>query len=76
MAFGSGKKARHVKDSRPYYPADSAGIKGKRRRACGRFLPPRFKITFNDLISALFGSLRFVVVWWLVGKFRGRKKTK
>ena len=33
------------------------------------------KITFNDLISAFCGSLLFVVVWWLVAKFRGKKKT-
>ena len=31
------------------------------------------KVTFNDLISAFFGSLLFVVVWWLVAKFRGKK---
>ena len=34
------------------------------------------KITFNDLISAFVGSLLFVVVWWLVAKFKGRKKTR
>ena len=34
------------------------------------------KITFNDLISAFVGSLLFVVIWWLVAKFRGRKKTR
>jgi uncharacterized membrane protein YeaQ/YmgE (transglycosylase-associated protein family) len=34
------------------------------------------KITFNDLISAFFGSLLFVVIWWLVAKFRGTKKSK
>jgi len=33
------------------------------------------KITFNDLISAFFGSLLFVIIWWLAAKFRGRKKT-
>ena len=33
------------------------------------------KVTFNDLISAFIGSLLFVVLWWLVAKFRG-KKTK
>ena len=27
-------------------------------------------ITFQDLVSALVGSLLFVVAWWLVGKFR------
>ena len=32
------------------------------------------KITFQDLIAAFAGSLVFVVVWWLVGKFRGKKK--
>jgi uncharacterized membrane protein YeaQ/YmgE (transglycosylase-associated protein family) len=31
------------------------------------------KITFQDLISAFVGSLLFVVVWWLIGKFRGKK---
>jgi uncharacterized membrane protein YeaQ/YmgE (transglycosylase-associated protein family) len=28
------------------------------------------KVTFDDLIAALAGSLVFVVAWWLVGKFR------
>jgi uncharacterized membrane protein YeaQ/YmgE (transglycosylase-associated protein family) len=30
------------------------------------------KVTFDDLIAALVGSLLFVGVWWLVGKFRGK----
>ena len=34
------------------------------------------KITFEDLISALLGSLLFVVIWWLVAKFRGKKKVE
>ena len=33
------------------------------------------KVTFNDLISAFFGSMLFVVIWWLVAKFRGKKKS-
>ena len=32
------------------------------------------KITFEDLIAAFGGSLLFVIIWWLVGKFRGKKK--
>jgi uncharacterized membrane protein YeaQ/YmgE (transglycosylase-associated protein family) len=31
------------------------------------------KVTFEDLIAALLGSLLFVVIWWAVAKFRGRK---
>jgi len=31
------------------------------------------KITLVDLIAAFLGSLLFVVLWWLVRKFRGRK---
>jgi uncharacterized membrane protein YeaQ/YmgE (transglycosylase-associated protein family) len=31
------------------------------------------KVTFEDLIAAFLGSLLFVVVWWLVAKFRGKK---
>ena len=31
------------------------------------------KITFEDLIAAFLGSVLFVVVWWLVGWFRGKK---
>ena len=27
-------------------------------------------ISFEDLVSAIAGSLLFVFVWWLVGKFR------
>ena len=29
-----------------------------------------YKITFQDLVSAIVGSLLFVFAWWLVGKFR------
>ncbi len=32
------------------------------------------KITFVDLIAAFLGSLLFVVIWWLVAKFRGKKQ--
>ena len=32
------------------------------------------KITFEDLIAAFLGSLLFVIIWWLVAKFRGKKK--
>jgi len=32
------------------------------------------KITFQDLVAAFLGSLLFVVIWWLVAKFRGKKK--
>jgi uncharacterized membrane protein YeaQ/YmgE (transglycosylase-associated protein family) len=31
------------------------------------------KVTFEDLIAAFLGSLLFVVLWWLVGWFRGNK---
>jgi uncharacterized membrane protein YeaQ/YmgE (transglycosylase-associated protein family) len=34
------------------------------------------KITFEDLIAAFLGSLLFVVIWWLVAKFRGKKKAE
>ena len=34
------------------------------------------KITFEDLISAFLGSLLFVVIWWLVAKFRGRRSSR
>jgi uncharacterized membrane protein YeaQ/YmgE (transglycosylase-associated protein family) len=30
--------------------------------------------TIEDLIAAFLGSLLFVVVWWLVSWYRGRKK--
>ncbi len=30
------------------------------------------KITLIDLIAAFLGSLLFIVLWWLVRKFRGR----
>jgi uncharacterized membrane protein YeaQ/YmgE (transglycosylase-associated protein family) len=33
-------------------------------------------IKFDDLISAFLGSMLFVVVWWLVAKFRSKKKAK
>ncbi|MGD0900288.1 MAG: hypothetical protein ABR915_20850 [Thermoguttaceae bacterium] len=32
--------------------------------------PGDLKVTFDDLIAAFLGSLLFVVVWWIVGKFR------
>ncbi len=32
------------------------------------------KITFEDLIAAFVGSLLFVLVWWLVSWYIGRKK--
>ena len=31
-------------------------------------------IKIEDLIAAFLGSLLFVVLWWLVGWFRGKKK--
>ena len=31
------------------------------------------KITLRDLIAAFLGSLLFIVIWWLVRKFTGRK---
>lgn len=31
-------------------------------------------VTFEDLIAAFLGSLVLIVVWWLVRKFRGKKK--
>jgi uncharacterized membrane protein YeaQ/YmgE (transglycosylase-associated protein family) len=34
------------------------------------------KLTFEDLIAAFLGSLLFVVIWWLVAKFRGKKKAE
>jgi len=34
------------------------------------------KVTFEDLIAAFLGSLLFVVLWWLVAKFRGKKKVQ
>jgi len=34
------------------------------------------KITFQDLIAAFLGSLLFVIVWWAVAKFRGKKKVE
>jgi uncharacterized membrane protein YeaQ/YmgE (transglycosylase-associated protein family) len=34
------------------------------------------KITFEDLIAAFGGSLLFVVIWWLIGKFIGKKKAR
>jgi len=32
------------------------------------------KITFEDLIAAFLGSLLLIVVWWVAGFFRGKKK--
>jgi uncharacterized membrane protein YeaQ/YmgE (transglycosylase-associated protein family) len=34
------------------------------------------KVTFDDLIAAFAGSLLFVIVWWLVGKYRGWRKAE
>ena len=31
------------------------------------------KITLRDLIAAFLGSLLFVVIWWLIRKYRSRK---
>jgi len=32
------------------------------------------KVTFEDLIAAVCGSLLFIVAWWLIGKYMPRKK--
>jgi len=32
------------------------------------------KITFEDLIAAFVGSLLFIVLWWLVSWYTGKKK--
>jgi uncharacterized membrane protein YeaQ/YmgE (transglycosylase-associated protein family) len=34
------------------------------------------KITFEDLIAAFTGSLLFIVVWWLVSWYMGKKKAQ
>ena len=34
------------------------------------------KITFEDLIAAFVGSLLFIVLWWLVSKYLGKKRAK
>jgi uncharacterized membrane protein YeaQ/YmgE (transglycosylase-associated protein family) len=34
------------------------------------------KITFEDLIAAFVGSLLFVVLWWLVSWYVGKKKAE
>ena len=34
------------------------------------------EIKIEDLIAAFLGSLLFVAIWWLVAKFRGRKKSR
>jgi uncharacterized membrane protein YeaQ/YmgE (transglycosylase-associated protein family) len=34
------------------------------------------KITFEDLIAAFVGSLLFIVLWWLISWYTGKKKTK
>ena len=31
------------------------------------------KVSFEELIAAFLGSLLFVVVWWLIRTFRGKK---
>ena len=30
------------------------------------------KVSFEELIAAFLGSLLFIIVWWLVRKFRGK----
>ena len=32
------------------------------------------KVTFEDLIASFLGSLLFVTIWWLVAKFRGKRR--
>jgi uncharacterized membrane protein YeaQ/YmgE (transglycosylase-associated protein family) len=32
------------------------------------------KVTFEDLIAAFLGSLLFIVVWWLVSWYVGKRK--
>ena len=32
------------------------------------------KLTFEDLIAAFVGSLLFIVLWWLVSWYTGKKK--
>jgi hypothetical protein len=32
------------------------------------------KITFEDLVSAIVGSLLCILAWWLIRKFAGRKQ--
>jgi len=34
------------------------------------------KLTFEDLIAAILGSLLFIALWWLAAWYMGRKKTK
>ena len=34
------------------------------------------KITFEDLIAAFVGSLLFIVLWWLITWYTGRKKPR
>lgn len=34
------------------------------------------KITFEDLIAAFVGSLLFIVLWWLVSWYIGKRKAK
>jgi uncharacterized membrane protein YeaQ/YmgE (transglycosylase-associated protein family) len=36
----------------------------------------QIKITFEDLIAAFVGSLLFIVLWWLVSWYIGRRKAK
>jgi uncharacterized membrane protein YeaQ/YmgE (transglycosylase-associated protein family) len=34
------------------------------------------KLTFEDLIAAILGSLLFIALWWLVGWYRGKRKSQ
>jgi uncharacterized membrane protein YeaQ/YmgE (transglycosylase-associated protein family) len=34
------------------------------------------KVTFEDLLAAFLGSLLFIVVWWLIRKFTGKKRSE
>ena len=34
------------------------------------------KITFEDLIAAFVGSLLFIVLWWLLSWYTGKKKAR
>ncbi|MEN6449609.1 MAG: GlsB/YeaQ/YmgE family stress response membrane protein [Thermoguttaceae bacterium] len=34
----------------------------------------KFDVSFEDLIAAFLGSLLFVVLWWIVGWFLGKKR--
>lgn len=36
----------------------------------------QFTVSFEDLLAALLGSLLFVVLWWLIGWYIGRRRQK